>query len=250
MKLAMSAFMPGVFCHYCKKEGHMVRNCPKLKDKNNRKGNGGNNGGKGAPSGKGYKGASQRFTGNCNYCGKSGHKEADCWDKPGNGAKRPAWYKKVVEQRETGSAAVGQGDESRVEYMMAGIDSAPDGIESQCSPVVRSHWTVRTVNHPRAYVKCYDSNDDSDDEQCDVDDTVVEDDGMYRSNRHDDDEDEDDDSDDSMYCLECLDSTNESSEMDPDGKNELEVTQMMETGCMAVEHAFPDSQKLLQHPNF
>ncbi|CAE7561590.1 unnamed protein product [Symbiodinium natans] len=41
--------------------------------------------GKGAPNPHGKtpsgKGKSQKFTGNCNFCHRQGHKEADCWDK-------------------------------------------------------------------------------------------------------------------------------------------------------------------------
>jgi hypothetical protein len=35
----------------------------------------------------------KKFTGNCNMCGKVGHKAADCWSNPKNADKRPGWYK-------------------------------------------------------------------------------------------------------------------------------------------------------------
>jgi len=34
-----------------------------------------------------------KFKGTCNYCGKTGHKAADCWDNPANASKVPKWYK-------------------------------------------------------------------------------------------------------------------------------------------------------------
>ena len=39
------------------------------------------------------KGKRPRFRGKCNYCGKIGHKIANCWAKEENKAKRPEWYK-------------------------------------------------------------------------------------------------------------------------------------------------------------
>ena len=35
------------------------------------------------PSRPGSRAATSRFTGTCNYCGKVGHKESDCWAKHG-----------------------------------------------------------------------------------------------------------------------------------------------------------------------
>jgi hypothetical protein len=35
----------------------------------------------------------KKFTGKCNHCGKVGHKEANCWDDPKNGDRRPKTWK-------------------------------------------------------------------------------------------------------------------------------------------------------------
>ena len=32
-----------------------------------------------------------KFNGNCNQCGKKGHKAIDCWENPKNAHKRPKW---------------------------------------------------------------------------------------------------------------------------------------------------------------
>ena len=34
-----------------------------------------------------------KFNGNCNLCGKHGHKAVDCWSNPKNKDKRPNWFK-------------------------------------------------------------------------------------------------------------------------------------------------------------
>lgn len=34
-----------------------------------------------------------QINGNCNRCGKRGHKAADCWEDPQNASKVPVWYK-------------------------------------------------------------------------------------------------------------------------------------------------------------
>jgi hypothetical protein len=42
---------------------------------------------------KGDKKTFKKFTGKCNRCGKVGHKEANCWDDPKNGDRRPKTWK-------------------------------------------------------------------------------------------------------------------------------------------------------------
>jgi len=34
-----------------------------------------------------------RFKGKCNFCGKKGHKKAQCFMNPENKSKRPSWFK-------------------------------------------------------------------------------------------------------------------------------------------------------------
>lgn len=65
----------------------MMKDCVKLKRKKERE-----TGGQGADA--------KKFSGTCNHCGKKGHKEGQCWEKPGNSNKRLAWYNKLKERRE------------------------------------------------------------------------------------------------------------------------------------------------------
>ena len=76
-------------CHICGKTGHLARDCRLRRggppfSSPGRYGRGGRGGGRGFNSGRGYNGGrgSRRpaaFQGECNYCGKWGHKKADCW---------------------------------------------------------------------------------------------------------------------------------------------------------------------------
>ncbi|CAB9531653.1 unknown protein (Partial), partial [Seminavis robusta] len=47
----------------------------------------------------------QKFTGNCNCCGRKGHKAADCWDHPDNVDKKPKWYVPKKDKTEVNAAA-------------------------------------------------------------------------------------------------------------------------------------------------
>jgi len=48
-------------------------------------------------SGHQWQGKKGKFAGNCNSCGKKGHKAADCWADPKNAGKRPKWFKSPSE---------------------------------------------------------------------------------------------------------------------------------------------------------
>ena len=102
-----------VTCHFCKKKGHLMKDCFQKKRQDALK--------EGKPGTK----PPGKFQGKCNHCGKSGHKEAACWDKPSNNNKRPDRFKdlKKKDKQEAANAAVDVKDhDGRVEYMMAGID--------------------------------------------------------------------------------------------------------------------------------
>eukprot|EP00977_Amphora_coffeiformis_P005922 scaffold1253_cov146-Amphora_coffeaeformis.AAC.5 len=47
----------------------------------------------GTDGGKGGYGNKKKFSGNCNMCGKKGHRAIDCWNNPKNASKRPSWFK-------------------------------------------------------------------------------------------------------------------------------------------------------------
>ena len=68
-------------CYVCNQKGHPATHCPS-------KGQQGNNNPAISSGGKG-----KRFKGNCNHCGKQGHRKADCWELPENASKKPAGYK-------------------------------------------------------------------------------------------------------------------------------------------------------------
>lgn len=119
METELSMAAMNMVCHFCKKKGHLKKDCFKLKKKKEQEAAGG------------LEGSSKKLNVNCNHCGKKGHKEEDCWEKPGNSGKRPAWYLKMKARRETGSVAVDR--ESKVEYVMAGVDySIAECIETAC----------------------------------------------------------------------------------------------------------------------
>ena len=47
----------------------------------------------------------------CSHCGKLGHVEANCWNRPENSNKRPKWYKPPrVDGNEQSNAAIDDGD--------------------------------------------------------------------------------------------------------------------------------------------
>ena len=79
-------------CYSCGDKGHKAFNCPK-KNGNGSKWN--NNGGNQGGGGGGYNGRNNndnKFKGNCNVCGKKGHKEHQCWQKEENKSQRPNGY--------------------------------------------------------------------------------------------------------------------------------------------------------------
>ena len=68
-------------CNYCKKKGHIVKDCPRLKKKKE----------------------SDLL---CTICNKQGHLAVNCSEKPANKGKVPEWYKKLkAKQAEKGTLA-------------------------------------------------------------------------------------------------------------------------------------------------
>ena len=108
-------------CHSCGKFGHRSKDCPDKKAKGgNDNGNGGsnniNNNSGGNQSNKNS--GKPKFNGNCNICGKFGHKGADCWRNEANKDKRPSWWKNP-----RGAAAVDNGASSNTggKFVLCGL---------------------------------------------------------------------------------------------------------------------------------
>jgi hypothetical protein len=237
-ELGMAA-LADVTCNYCKKKGHMMKDCFALKNKEALKNK------PGGPKTPGKPGAG-KFQGKCNHCGKVGHKEVACWDKPNNNAKRPAWYKdlKSKDKRdEAGNAAVTH-DESddRVEYMMAGVeDAGTSPSEEGVCAYMRYNYEPIAPRH-RSYVKFFDSDDEDIDDEANDPASI-----NWVHNRERDPildlPEEVFDSEGYSMTDGCEFYSYVTPEMD-EGDAEL--------GCAALNklHSFPDSQKLLSHPNF
>jgi len=120
----------GVQCYRCGGQGHMSKNCAtpepaKGKSKGNAKGAKGSSKGK-AAGGKGRNGKNSKgeFVGFCSFCGKSGHKEAECWAK----------------ERRNSSAPLANVDAAAVDKELGGFDVA--GLDfSLVPPAPKPHKT-------------------------------------------------------------------------------------------------------------
>jgi hypothetical protein len=93
------------FCFRCKRKGHKAHKCPEKKGR------------------KIMPGMVGKMT--CNHCGKPGHKQADCWQKDENAAKRPQGYKLPAEKKqakppaEQGQANMDKGPSKGTKYLLA-----------------------------------------------------------------------------------------------------------------------------------
>ena len=110
-------------CYKCGKPGHKAYQC-KSSSSYNKYNNGGRgrgrDGGRGNRNGRGFD-RPRKFNGTCNNCGKTGHKEADCWDLDKNKSKRPkAWKNRT----ENGNRDNNEGGNVSAEYVMAAIDDS------------------------------------------------------------------------------------------------------------------------------
>jgi hypothetical protein len=107
-KMSLAAFS-GV-CHYCKKKGHMAKDCRKKKSD--------------AESGKGsHNGRSDKNLRPCKHCGGK-HMNYQCWELPQNTSKRPGNWKS--RKTETGAVAQDNNETSpAVELLLNGIDCTP-----------------------------------------------------------------------------------------------------------------------------
>ena len=104
--------MSGVLtCNFCKKTGHSVNDCFKLKAKKAREGEGNGSSTQSANKSKDK----------CFHCGKVGHKQDQCWNKPGNESKKPAWIKKKEEKKkEQANGAIDKKDDG-LEFVMTSL---------------------------------------------------------------------------------------------------------------------------------
>ena len=60
-------------------------------------------------TGKGFKDKTNKRK-RCNHCGKTGHTENNCWNKPKNASKRPKWYKPPQGTQDQAFAAMSCGN--------------------------------------------------------------------------------------------------------------------------------------------
>ena len=180
-ELAMMA-TSSLFCKYCKETTHDIKNCGKLASKNSRD-------------------KTQRFSGNCNWCGKTGHRADDCWSKPGNEHKKPEWVKRLEKNRSarvahenspptptpagsytTNESANAALDSSGIEFIMAGITTKsptyisppPNPTQTYCPPCQTKKATTSTYTW---YDLCYDDDGNTwsseDDEDLDKIDQLI-----------------------------------------------------------------------------
>jgi hypothetical protein len=104
--------LSAITCYECHEQGHKANKCPKRRPGAGRgrcgrgEGRGGRGDGRGRSRGRGG------FNGNCNHCGKLGHRAASCWDKEENAHLRPEGY--AAPRAETGNANVDGG----LEYLL------------------------------------------------------------------------------------------------------------------------------------
>ena len=89
-----------VECYKCHRMGHKANKCPEI----------------------------QTFQGNCNLCGKKGHKEENCWFDEKNASKRPAGWRnpnQVSQSQNLPTAStrsINETSNSSVEVLMPGVD--------------------------------------------------------------------------------------------------------------------------------
>jgi hypothetical protein len=85
--------LASVTCYECHETGHKANKCPRRQEAGGRgRGQGGRGegrGGRGHGRGRGGGGEGQGFSGNCNHCGKPGHRAATCWEKTENAHLHP-----------------------------------------------------------------------------------------------------------------------------------------------------------------
>jgi hypothetical protein len=148
--------LSAIVCYECNQEGHKASSCPVRQQRTNQGGRGGGRGGRGA--GRGGRGAGRggrggRFQGNCNHCGKPGHKAANCWEKEENAANRPPNYRPTG--GEVNNANVDGG--SNVEFLLM----AENGLTFPTDQSLLSHpnvWiadtaaTVHTTPHKQGSI--------------------------------------------------------------------------------------------------
>ena len=104
-------------CNHCGAFGHKAAQCPKKGNDNynnsNNKFQSRNNNGN--IRGKGNNQRSKKFNGNCNHCGKYGHKKIDCWELEENKSKRPTGWSSRMEQ---GAGAIEQSANNGAEFLL------------------------------------------------------------------------------------------------------------------------------------
>jgi hypothetical protein len=116
-EMVVSAF--GGTCYNFQEKGHRANQCPKKYGPNN-----------------GYRNTSGntrgKFKGECNNCGKIGHKKSDCWQLEENKKKRPKDYRRGNAEHGNYAISSGTGDEdSDAEFIMCTVCYDEEGANEK-----------------------------------------------------------------------------------------------------------------------
>jgi hypothetical protein len=116
-EMVLSAF--GCTCYNCQEKGHRANQCPKKDGPNI-----GHHNASGNTRGK--------FKGECNNCGKIGHKKSDCWQLEENKNKRPKDYRRGNAEHGNAAISSGAGDEdSDAEFLMCAVEYEEEGANDE-----------------------------------------------------------------------------------------------------------------------
>ena len=127
-------------CYLCGGKGHVAAVCPTpAQPKGGGKGKG-KDGGKAGGKGKGKAGSKGGFQGFCSYCGRKGHKYADCWDRQKAEGEKPGSTMACLDE--------GIGEVQGVEHEIQGfeigeVEVANPSVDEQCG------WTTVTYKKPK-----------------------------------------------------------------------------------------------------
>jgi hypothetical protein len=116
-EMVLSAFVGT--CYNLQEKGHRANQCPK----------------KDGPT-IGHRNASGntrgKFKGECNSCGKIGHKRSDCWQLEENKNKRPMDYRRGDAEHGNATIGGGAGDEdSDAEFLMCAVEYEEEGAKDE-----------------------------------------------------------------------------------------------------------------------
>jgi hypothetical protein len=109
--------LASITCYACHETGHKANKCPRRQEAGGRGqgGRGEGRGGRRQGRGRGRGREGRGFSGNCNHCGKPGHRAATCWEKSENAHLRPVGYVTAASGEAANANVDGAG---RLEYLL------------------------------------------------------------------------------------------------------------------------------------